>query len=441
VDVVILSRDDGPLEPRVLDALRQQQEVVTHAFRVIGWRRPEDRHRWETIARARNHARQLGDSPWLMFLDDDVRLGPRCVADLLQTLWKDPRLGAVGANFLGEPRSDGPAPHVAMGATLFRREALSPIHFRWLPNACECRCCCADLRGSGWQVDYAPQAEAVHLRPLPHGAETSAVAQHRSPSRILVAFNRRHLAKFRSHFLPTLRASGNHETVTAVVYGLYPSEQRLLQHTPGVEVIPRSVNGVMPPVRRLDDFQPLLADWPADMPVAYWDAGDVVFQGNLEPLWQISRTHPGKLLAAREPRGYPYNPAVMAWTLSIHDPRSRRRAFQLLTRNPFLNSGFAAGTVAAMRQYLQAAARLRRSRALAGTTDWGDQAALNLYCHSQPDAWREVEEGWNYCLHDREAGEVYTTPTGQLLSRRGTPIHVVHGNACSLRKLALTHAM
>ena len=40
-------------------------------------------------------------------------------------------------------------------------------------------------------------------------------------------------------------------------------------------------------------------------------------------------------------------------------------------------------------------------------------------------------------FHDRRGGEVHVTPEGQVVCRSQTPIHVVHGNAKSLRKLAI----
>ncbi len=440
VDIVILSRDRADLDSRVVQGLREQVNVHMRVHRLIGKRRAGDQHRWETIARARNRACDLGDSKWIMFLDDDVRLAPHAVGNLYRSLAGHPKHAAVGANFLQEPRSQHPAQHVAMGATLFRRKALRQITFRWQDAQCECLCCCQDLRQLGWEIDYVDSACAFHLR-----KEIQAAADPLPPvplaGRVLVAFNRRHLAKFRSHFLRTLRAHGNHEMVTVVGYGLYPSEVQQLRGCPGVEVVPLPVNGVMPPIRRLTDFQRVIHDWPDDTPVAYWDAGDVVFQSSLQGLWQLARQHRHKLLAVSEPRGYPYNRAVAGWTLSIADPLARQSAFELFAQNPFLNSGFAAGTAVAMRNYFQAAARMRDSAALAGTTDWGDQTALNLYCHSNSDGWVEIDEGWNYCLHDRYRGEVYVTSDGRLGSRRGTPIYAAHGNARSLYKLELSHAV
>src|SRR5262249_27321549 len=148
-----------------------------------------------------------------------------------------------------------------------------------------------------------------------------------------------------------------------------------------------------------------------------------------------ARRHPDWLLAVREPTGHPDNPAVAAWTLSIADPRARDRAYGLLTARPFLNSGFAGGTARALSAYLREAVRMLGSADLRGTTDGGDQTALNLYCHRHPGAWLEVEEGWNYCTHGRRPGEMAVRPDGRVVSARGTPIHVVHGNAHSLRRL------
>jgi lipopolysaccharide biosynthesis glycosyltransferase len=194
----------------------------------------------------------------------------------------------------------------------------------------------------------------------------------------------------------------------------------------------------MPPIRRLLDFQTLIAGLPPETPVAYWDAADVLFQGSLAPLWNLVRENPDRLLAVREPTGYPRNRAVTKWSLSIRDTQWRTRLFELLKVRPFLNSGFAAGTARVMLAYLREAHRMRHSRELLGSTDWGDQMALNLYCHLEPSRWLEIEEGWNYCVHDRRRGEVGVQPDGRVVSRRGTTIHAIHGNAHSFRHLELS---
>jgi hypothetical protein len=447
VDVVVLGRDASPLSAEVRRGIDLQVGVRLRLHRVIGSPLATDAHRWETIARARNAGKRLGRSPWLLFLDDDVRLAPDAVAVLLGGLLDNPVYGALAADYLGEGGGGWQTPHVAMGATLFRRQALDRITFRWAGDRCECQCCCDDLRRLWLGIRYWPGARAWHLKTDPlrsHAAgpqvqqEADAAAAGGPGGRALVAFDRRHHDKFRRRFLRSLRTWGNHEPVTAVTYGLYPSEQRALAALPGVEVLPRPQTETLPPVRRLEDFQTVLERWPPQTPVAYWDAGDVFFQASLAELWQTVHRHPDRLLAVREPQGHPDNPAVAAWTLSITDPTARERAFGLLSRRPFLNSGFAAGTARSMLAYFREAFRLRHSAELAGSTDWGDQTALNLYCHRRPEGWLEIDEGWNYCMHARRPEEFRLRPDGRLEHARGGAIRVVHGNAHSLRNLELS---
>lgn len=477
VDVILLSRDAGPLRPPVQAALRSQQGVRLTVHRVIGSPVPTDANRWQTIANARNSGKTAGRSPWVMFLDDDVVPDAYCVRRLLDGLQDRPAYGALAADYLGESGGNVRG-HVGMGATLFRRGVLARLQFRWRTDRCECQCCCDDLRAMGIGIAYLPEARARHLsqsglshherasfraangddearpviahgylgagealveRPAPSAGEVPASGQTTSATpRILAAFDRAHYDKFRRQFLGSLRARGNHEHVTAVAYGLSPSERRVLASQPNVEVWPLAANGIVPAVRRLHDFQTVLGRLSGETPVAYWDAGDVIFQESLAPLWQEVAAHPDKLLAVREPLGHPQNPVVAAWTLSIRDAEARRRAFDLLSTRPFLNSGFAAGTAAAVLHYLREAERLRGGRDLAGSADWGDQTALNLFCHLNPRCWRETEEGWNFCLCRRRREEVAVRADGRFLSRHGTQVRVVHGNARTLTRYVLS---
>jgi len=447
VDLVVLSQTDGPLPHAVRQAIESQVGVRLHVHRVIGRRHDSDPNRWQTIARARNAARCLGQSPWVMFLDDDVVLRPDTVARLLEGLKAYPAYGAFAADYLGETNGLALTRHVAMGATLFRRSALEQVSFRWSLGRCECQCCCDDLRRQAVGIGYLPGAAAGHLKkpaepsqPEKGTSQESGVlpAGASRPGHVLVAFDRRHLGKFRRQFLASLRAAGNREQVTVVGYGLYPSEQAVLAATAGLEPVARPPSRAMVPITRLKDFQDVVERWPPDTPVAYWDAADVIFQDRLDDLWTQVHNHPDRLLAAREPKGYPDNRAVAAWSLSIRNSEARTRAFRLLSSRPFLNSGFAAGTAKAMLAYFREAHRLRHSPALDGTRDWGDQMTLNLYCHLNPDAWWEVEEGWNYCVHDRRPGEVRVDASGRVVSTRGARIRVVHGNAHSLRQLEVS---
>jgi hypothetical protein len=442
IDVIVLTRGLEPLRSDLLWAIRRQRGISPRVYRVWG-RAEAGESSIAAIVRARNLGKSLGKSPWIMFLDDDVIPDLDCGWQLWQALQTRPELAAAAADYACERSRVTASQHVGLGATLFRREVLNRVHFRHDASRCECLCCAEDLARIGLGMAYVAPAQARHVRRagethVRNRRDTPLPSHQGSTGRILVAFDRRHLHKFLHQFLASLRNLQNREVVTAVGYGLLPSEQRRLRHIPGVELIPLPANGILPPVRRLRDFQKILACWPPRTPVAYWDAGDVVFQSSLAELWKLVAQHPERLLACAEPQWYPQNPAVASWTLSIGDPQSRRAAFALLTCNPFLNSGFAAGTAATLDRYFRAADWYLNSAILRGTSDWGDQTALNLYCHRHPERWLRIDEAWNYCVHDRPRGSVRVTADARVVSRLGHRICVVHGNAKSLRQLELT---
>ncbi len=447
IDLAVLTRDQRPLNTTIAESIRNQRGVRLQVHRIVGSPKSDDPHRIATIARARNAAIQQARTPWLMFLDDDVVLAPDCVARLHHALTARTEYAGFGADYLGEASPHRASHHVTMGATMFRTAALQRNPIRWENKKCECLCCCEDLRHAGTRVEYLSGARAWHLKSAqPKEMPSSPDVIYESPeadptltgkAKILVAFNRRDVRRFRDAFLRTLRASGNQQEVIVVGYGLYPSEVRSIAASPGVRVIHKVVNGQMPPVRRLQDFAEVVAGFNPDTPVAYWDASDVIFQSSLAPLWQLTQQFAGKLLAVREPKSYPHNAAIVGWTKSIDNPHHNRRAFELFSTRPFLNSGFGAGTAAAMQAYFTEATRLRSSAELRGTTDWGDQSAMNLYCHSDNNRWQEIAQGWNFCVHDRPGGEVHVTADGRVVSRNQTQIMAVHGNARSLRKLAI----
>src|SRR5689334_3699147 len=115
VDIVVLSRSDDPLPASVVRGLSQQSGVQIRLHRVIGSPQP-DRHRWETIARARNEGRKRGTAPWLMFLDDDVVLRPNTIAQLIGALETAPQYAALAADYLEASPDGRPTHHVGMGA-------------------------------------------------------------------------------------------------------------------------------------------------------------------------------------------------------------------------------------------------------------------------------------------------------------------------------------
>ena len=92
-----------------------------------------------------------------------------------------------------------------------------------------------------------------------------------------------------------------------------------------------------------------------------------------------------------------------------------------------------------MLRYLKEANRLLHSPALWGSSDWGDQTAMNLYCRSNPHAWREIASGWNYCLAGRGPRDYRVSPEGRTERLDGERLHVAHGAAGNLRHWDLVH--
>lgn len=449
IDVVVLTRDDSPLHPRVQRGIDAQRGVHLIVHRVIGTRFPGDPNRWSAIARARNKGKRCGTTPWLMFLDDDVVLAPDCVRRLFDGLRERPLFAALGADYLHESRGRICAPHVAMGAVLFRRQALRLIKFRWSRNHCECRCCCRDLRRQGLGIGYLPEARARHIsigqakKDSGMGGALAPFCSNRSTDSanpqayILTAFDRRHFEKFRGRFIASLRASGNREPVVALGYGLNPSERRKISRLQNVHLISLNADERSIPVRRLFDFQRIVERLPADAAVAYWDAGDVIFQDRLSELWTLVRENPERLLVVTEVWRDPPKRWSVRWARCIPNPAVRRYVVQLLATGANLNGGFAAATAKTMLQYLKGAHRIRHSKALLGSREWGDQPAMNLYCHADANRFLAVDERWNYCLHRRNLKEYRLLPKGRFVRRDGAALSVVHGNGGSLELHAL----
>jgi hypothetical protein len=145
----------------VMEALEHQGHVAIQHHVAPGPRLPGE-SRVAAIARARNHAKELGSAHYVMFLDADVILPPGGIEALIRGLIFDPRYAALGISY-EEPVPPG-AMHVAMGAVLFLRPILARIEFRAEPDRCECLSCCEDIRRMGYRIDYLPGFRARHLR-------------------------------------------------------------------------------------------------------------------------------------------------------------------------------------------------------------------------------------------------------------------------------------
>jgi hypothetical protein len=383
----------------------------------------------------------------MMFVDDDVVLDEACIRELLQGLLNAPKYGALAADYLGESQGGFRTSHVAMGATLFRRSALSHVRFRWEPGKCECQCCCNDLRGLGWEIGYLPSARARHVRRTrtQNGQREHSTQIDIAPTgQILAAFDTRHFERFRQRFLRTLSATGDASPVTVVAYGLSMEQARLLAREPNVaDVHVHRMSDVSPAIRRLEDFQPILEQWPTETLVAYWDAGDVLFQGTLDPLWKLARECDRRLLAVPEAISHPQNRAVANWTSRIPDLAVRNQVFELLAHRPFLNSGFACGTAHTLLSYCAFGnSFLQRNGLLLDA--WSDQLALNVYCHSNSERWQEAELRWNFCLFGRDleyrlernigdgdGGQLPWPRHPRVVADKVADVRVVHGNALS----------
>ncbi|MFG0265198.1 MAG: glycosyltransferase [Rhodopirellula sp. JB055] len=310
IDLALLTRDDQPLQDSVRNAVESQVGVRLNVHRIIGQPSGTDASRIATIVRARNEAVRRARSEHMMFLDDDVVLAKDCIARLHHGLIARSNYGAIAADYLGESSPHRDSRHVSMGATLFRRSVLRRNAFRWEPSKCECLCQCEDIRRSGARIGYLSGAKAWHLtrrQSARRCANSSTVTANPPPTyvdpevvqtaKILVAFNRRDVRRFQDVFLRTLRASGNTQEVIVVGYGLYPSEIQSLQRLANVRFIRQPYNGQLPPVRRLSDFRDIVSLLAPRTPVAYWDAGDVLFQGRLDSLWQQTQQHPDQILS------------------------------------------------------------------------------------------------------------------------------------------------
>ncbi len=193
-----------------------------------------------------------------------------------------------------------------------------------------------------------------------------------------------------------------------------------------------------PAMQRVRDFPRVIERWPEDTPVAYWDAGDVLFQGRLAPLWDLVRADPDRILAAREPVAIGASPVIGPWTATIRDPIARRRTFEIFSTTPFVNAGFAAGTARALLDYFRVGNRLLDT-SLLGVGPWGDQVAMNCYIHEHPGVWQEIPDGWNYCLACRDPRTFRFRADGRVESLLGSPVHVVHGNGRTLGSRAMAY--
>ena len=132
------------------------------------------------------------------------------------------------------------------------------------------------------------------------------------------------------------------------------------------------------------------------------------------------------------------SPAIGPWTSYIRDPASRRRAFEILSSNPFVNSGFVAGTARAFLHYFRAADRLL-STSLKGVDYWGDQVAMNYYIHTTPDPGGRSPTAGITASSSATRAPTGSAPTAASRAATAPLCQVVHGNGRTLDRWAMAY--
>ena len=119
----------------------------------------------ENIVHTRNIAKHLGNSPFVMWVDDDMVLPKEGIKLCLQFLLSHPNFGAVGINGQKPVTFNPFRNHIGMASILVYRNLLDEITFRFERETkwCECMCFCDDLRKKNFLVDYLPGLRATHL--------------------------------------------------------------------------------------------------------------------------------------------------------------------------------------------------------------------------------------------------------------------------------------
>ena len=433
VDLILLSRDLSPPRDDVWRGIKSQAEVDLRVHRLAG---QASSGRRQSVRNDRT-SKKPGEIAGNLAVGDvprrRCRARPRVRRAGSRDLERRIGFAALGADSAGEMASewqnwDYPR-HVGMAATLFRRERLERLTFRWEPGKCECRCCCDDLRRAGFGIGYLPMARAWH-RSLRHAVDPrieparaqscrsspacESAAQTPNPGgRILTAFDRNHFLRFRRQFLTTLRASGNREPLSAVTYGLHAGERSILEAA-GVHVFAKRENGVSSALSRLRDFQEVVDAGPKTRRLRTGMPAMSSFKGVSAPLWDLVRRTsraPARRARAgrnrREPGDRALDRSHSGPGRAPPDPRAAAgRCLSSMPDSP-------PAPLATCWRYLREGSRLLETD-LQGVQHWGDQVAMGHYLHHNPEAWHEIDDGWNYCIIFRSLETYRITPGGRV---------------------------
>ncbi|MEM7315880.1 MAG: hypothetical protein AAF497_22320, partial [Planctomycetota bacterium] len=312
---------------------------------------------------------------------------------------------------------------------------------------CDCQYCCEDLRRRLIGVEYIEGLFAEHIdigeaanvadTSSTHATVADAGAGQRSDEPrlapiVMAAFDSGHQIPFCDQFLSSFRRSGNNETVTAITYGLTQSVVAKIRthRNVGTVNLPAARRGERVAIVRMVGFRDYLATLPEQTPVAFWDAGDVIFQDSIAPLWQLVESHPGKVLAVRECQDV--SNGMDTWTRSMPNEKSRKEVDELMAGKFPFNGGFAASTAGCMKSYFDKAIEI--SNTLLFGAAGVDQLAMNVIAHTS-SLIHETGNEWNYVLIGQpKLGQARFSPDGRF-HHGSAKIRVAHGALSTLHTI------
>ena len=193
---------------------------------------------------------------------------------------------------LGQSCAGVPATHVGIGATLFRRDALDLVTFRWEPGRCECICCCDDLRKQLIGIDYADGLVADHVD---IGSQSWAAnnSEHLVPC-IFAQVRRSNVSGFMK-LLRELRGVSTGERLLVDAVELSPSQLARLR-VAGVEIIPKTSQEQTSKEQPMSDTIRVLDGLHSLTPIGYFqDFGEVSIECSLSAIWTCVSSNPSRV--------------------------------------------------------------------------------------------------------------------------------------------------
>ncbi|MDE3128196.1 MAG: hypothetical protein KGL38_09315 [Gemmatimonadota bacterium] len=225
------------------------------------------------------------------------------------------------------------------------------------------------------------------------------------------------------HWLPSLRANVNLSGVDVVVldYGLADAQRQALS-AQDVGVYPCVRDGVISNVRYRDICR-LLDERDYDQILSV-DAGDVIFQADVRPLFD---QHPDRFRAVPEQRRIPFHELLIE--RSDLAPERFREILAFLGGKPMVNAGVVFGPARKFREFWHFYRDTSRAFGCFGM----DQMLLNYVLYR--DGFVALERGYNFVL--LTAASRWAVRDGVFVDAGGHAIPVVHnaGNVESMRAI------